>query len=48
MAETKTHLINLINSSKYKFVKFFIITNKNNNLINSIFVLVENYKNYLL
>ena len=33
---TTTHLINLINSSKYKFVKFFIITNKNNKAINSI------------
>ena len=33
---TTTHLINLINSSKYKFVKFFIITNKNNKAISSI------------
>ena len=33
---TTTHLINLINSNKYKFVKFFIITNKNNKAINSI------------
>ena len=31
-----THLINLINSSNYKFVKFCIITNKDNKAINNI------------
>ena len=31
-----THLINLINSNNYKFVKFCIITNKDNKAINNI------------
>jgi len=42
---TTTHLINLINSNKYKSVKFFIITNKNNKGINSILSSC-NKKNY--
>ena len=33
---TTTHLINLINSSKYKYVKFFLITNKDNKALSSI------------
>ena len=40
-----THLINLINSNKYKSVKFFIVTNRNNKGINSIMSSC-NKKNY--
>ena len=46
---TTTHLINLINSSKYKFVKFFIITNKNNKaIIVFCLLVVKKLRNYLL
>ena len=33
---TTTHLINLINSNKFKLVNFFIITNKNNKAVSNI------------
>ncbi len=33
---TTTHLINLINSNRCKFIKFYIITNKDNKAINNV------------